>query len=201
MHSYRIPFAHFDWMLAWDSSTNICDMSNAAMSIIFYVYIWYICATVHNFQWCKLFSLFNRELQTETDKKRRIANKLKENDKELTQARTEIYKLKAELKTLLESKEHLEQDVKHHEEEVRSLQKKIKKLEEAIVSPTASKNSALRRLIAESPAPADFKRPRLSNPDANESNYTSEKVILCIRFRFSVCNLETFNLILFRDIF
>ena len=65
---------------------------------------------------------------------------------------------------------HLESDIRHLEQEKKSLSCKIKDLEKAILSPGSDnlRDKALRRLIAESPAPEFLKRMREDDECENE---------------------------------
>lgn len=65
---------------------------------------------------------------------------------------------------------HLEGDISHLEQEKKSLSAKIRDLEKAILSPGAdtTRDKALRRLIAESPAPEHLKRMRDEDESLDE---------------------------------
>ena len=66
----------------------------------------------------------------------------------------------------------LEEDFQHTEQEKKSLQKKVRHLEKAISSPNGNNphDSALKRLILESPLPEAIKRPRLTDPSEADTS-------------------------------
>nr|CAD7464204.1 unnamed protein product [Timema tahoe] len=97
-------------------------------------------------------SVLKRELQAVSDKRKRLREELKVAQSERSHLRNELAGHAAAVK-------RLEEDLDHSEAEKRSLRKKVTELEQAVLSPTASSQSALRRLVAESPAP-----PRLTDP-------------------------------------
>lgn len=73
---------------------------------------------------------------------------------------------------LTKSKEHLkmaEEDIRRLEDENASYKKKLTAMEKAFASPSP-RSSAIGRLIRESPAPMDIKRPRLSSPADDSEN-------------------------------
>nr|CAD7427843.1 unnamed protein product [Timema monikensis] len=109
-------------------------------------------------------SVLKRELQAVSDKRRRLRE-------ELRVAQSERIHLRNELAGHATALKRLEEDLDHSEAEKRSLRKKVTELEQAILSPTASGQSALRRLVAESPAP-----PRLTDP-RDDQNADTPRVL------------------------
>ncbi|XP_020605503.1 E3 ubiquitin-protein ligase TRAIP-like [Orbicella faveolata] len=80
---------------------------------------------------------------------------------------------------LTKTKEHLkmaEEDIRRLEDENASYKKKLTAMEKAFASPSP-RSSAIGRLIRESPAPVDIKRPRLSSP-ADDSAEDSENIVI-----------------------
>nr|CAD7264151.1 unnamed protein product [Timema shepardi] len=107
-------------------------------------------------------SVLKRELQAVSDKRKWLREELKAAQSERSRLRNELAGHAAAVK-------RLEEDLDHSEAEKRSLRKKVTELEQAVLSPTASSQSALRRLVAESPAP-----PRLTDPRDDQNANTAK---------------------------
>lgn len=103
-----------------------------------------------------------------TDRRKDLRDSLRGLEIDLRKANNEKDQLSSQVSALTLANKQLEEDLKHLENTKKSLQKKIEKLEEAIMSPTEGnpRDKALRRLIAESPAPEGLKKPRLTNPSS-----------------------------------
>lgn len=89
--------------------------------------------------------------------------------KENNRIKMELTHIEMELK---KSKDHLkmaEEDIRRLEQENSSYKKKLTAMERAFASPSP-RSSAIGRLIRESPAPMDIKRPRLSCPEEDSEN-------------------------------
>ncbi|KAK3916232.1 E3 ubiquitin-protein ligase TRAIP [Frankliniella fusca] len=98
---------------------------------------------------------------------------------EMRKLNQEVRELKMKLEMANTAKEHLESDVQHLEQEKKSLNEKIQALERAVLSPSADniRDNALRRLIAESPAPEYLKRMREEDENAEDvSNLTPVQI-------------------------
>ncbi|XP_067004019.2 E3 ubiquitin-protein ligase TRAIP [Anabrus simplex] len=110
--------------------------------------------------------VLRKEMKSATEEKRNLLKRVREVEHKLAVSSMEYKKLQNELDSQINAKLQLEKDLEHLEHERKRLLKKIKGLEEAMMSPSTSHpaESALRRLIAESPAPVDIQRPKLSDP-------------------------------------
>lgn len=125
-------------------------------------------------------SILKKELAKCDGDKRRYrdeANSLKNRIKEV---RTALKSSDMERSTLQIGNTQLLEDRESLEREVTSLKKKIEALQSAIISPSGDlKNSAIHRLIAESPAPMDLKhlkRAKQSSSDEDPMFATPEVV-------------------------
>lgn len=107
-----------------------------------------------------------REIQAASEKKRDFRDRLKIYHRDLSAAILEKNRLNEDLKLNSKLNKQLEDDLQHLEHEKKSLQKKIHDLEKAISSPSGKnpRDSALQRLILESPIPEAVKIPRLTDP-------------------------------------
>jgi septal ring factor EnvC (AmiA/AmiB activator) len=112
------------------------------------------------------FLIIFREMQAASDKKRDLRDRLRICQRDLCAANLQKEKLNEELYLKSNLNKQLEDDMQHLEHEKRRLQKKVHDLENAISSPSGKnpRDSALRRLILESPIPEAIKVPRLTNP-------------------------------------
>lgn len=129
------------------------------------------------------FLIIFREMQAASDKKRDLRDRLRICQRDLSTASLQKEKLNEELNLKSKLNKQLEDDMQHLEHEKRSLQKKVRDLEKAISSPSGKnpRDSALRRLILESPIPEAVKVPRLTDPaeaDTSTSTLVRRKVIL-----------------------
>ncbi|XP_068086083.1 E3 ubiquitin-protein ligase TRAIP [Anabrus simplex] len=107
-----------------------------------------------------------REMKSMTEEKGNILNGVIELGM-LAMFFLEYQTSQSKLDFQINAKRQLEKDLEHLEHERKRPLKKIKLLEEAMISPSTSHpaESAPRRLIAESPAPVDIQRPKLSDPE------------------------------------
>jgi len=121
--------------------------------------------------------LFFREVHAASDKKRDLRERLRMCQRDLSAANLEKEKLNEEVSLKSKLNKQLEDDLQHLEHEKRSLQKKVSDLEKAISSPSGSnpRDSALQRLLLESPIPEAVRRPKLTDPAADNS-FTSTAV-------------------------
>ncbi|KAK7072443.1 hypothetical protein SK128_027439 [Halocaridina rubra] len=122
-------------------------------------------------------SFLKREMSKAVDDKKRIRNlnlTLKSDMKDLQSSYNTVSE---KLDTYEQVNKQLQDDILSLELDNQSLRKKIGRLEEAIASPSGNvKNSALHRLIAESPAPEKLKRPLSSHSDEDDIIATPEIV-------------------------
>lgn len=125
-------------------------------------------------------SILKKELAKCDGDKRRYrdeANSIKNRIKEI---RTALKSSEMERNTLQISNKQLTEDRESLEREVTSLKKKMEALQSAIISPSGDlKNSAIHRLIAESPAPMELKhlkRVKQSSSDEDPMFATPEVV-------------------------
>jgi predicted nuclease with TOPRIM domain len=117
----------------------------------------------------------SREIQAASEKKRDLRDRLRTCQRDLSAANLEKEKLNEEVNLKTKLNKQLEDDFQHLEHEKKSLQKKVHDLEKAISSPSGKNpsDSALRRLILESPIPEAVKIPRLTDPaEADKSAAT-----------------------------
>ncbi|XP_069681479.1 E3 ubiquitin-protein ligase TRAIP-like [Periplaneta americana] len=116
-------------------------------------------------------SVLKREMQVSSEKKRDMRERLRTCQRDLSIANLERDKLTEELNVKTKQNKQYEDDMKHMEQEMRGLQKKVRDLEKAISSPSGKnpRDSALRRLILESPLPEAAKRPKLTDPNAADT--------------------------------
>ncbi|XP_027234444.2 E3 ubiquitin-protein ligase TRAIP [Penaeus vannamei] len=122
-------------------------------------------------------SILKKEMNKTVDDKRRFRDEATSLRNKLREVKHSYNIASNELTTVQQTNKNLQDDVMSLEKENKSLMKKMEALQQAIVSPSGDvKNSALHRLIAESPAPADLKRPRLSSPDEEDLMITPEVV-------------------------
>ncbi|XP_074627248.1 E3 ubiquitin-protein ligase TRAIP-like isoform X1 [Acropora palmata] len=92
--------------------------------------------------------------------------------KENIRIKTQLNQVEMELQKSKDNLKMAEEDIQRLEEESSSYKKRLTAMERAFASPSP-RSSAIGRLIRESPAPADIKRPRLSCPSEK-----SESVIV-----------------------
>ena len=118
-----------------------------------------------------------REVHAASDKKRDLRERLRLCQRDLSAANLEKEKLNEEVNLKSKLNKQLEDDLQHLEHEKRSLQKKVSHLEKAISSPSGSnpRDSALQRLLLESPIPEVVRRPKLTDP-AEDNSFTSTVV-------------------------
>ncbi|XP_033610383.1 E3 ubiquitin-protein ligase TRAIP isoform X3 [Cryptotermes secundus] len=117
-------------------------------------------------------SVLKREIQAASEKKRDFRDRLKIYHRDLSAAILEKNRLNEDLKLKSKLNKQLEDDLQHLEHEKKSLQKKIHDLEKAISSPSGKnpRDSALQRLILESPIPEAVKIPRLTDPAETDTS-------------------------------
>ncbi|XP_045581551.1 E3 ubiquitin-protein ligase TRAIP-like [Procambarus clarkii] len=116
-------------------------------------------------------SILKKELNKTVDDKKRLRDEASSLRSKAKEARQNYNAAVTELSVLQLANKNLQDDVKSLERENVSLKKKINALEQAISSPSGDvKNSAIHRLIAESPAPAEYKRPHSSSCDGDEDD-------------------------------
>lgn len=112
----------------------------------------------------KINSLTNsakRELNAKVELKQKAEEELRKCRRQLSALRIELQQAKKELKEKEEHATLAEEDIKRYLAENTKLQEKLKALSESISSPSGDpRNSALTRLLHESPAPLHF---RMSN--------------------------------------
>ncbi|KAJ1530652.1 hypothetical protein ONE63_005524 [Megalurothrips usitatus] len=124
-------------------------------------------------------ALFTASLKKAVEEGKEKREQLKEAhnaDKlELRKLRQEVKELKVALENAETARQHLESDIRHLEQEKKSLNAKMNQLEQAILSPSAdnTRDNALRRLIAESPAPEYLKRMREDDESAEEDSHST----------------------------
>ena len=118
-----------------------------------------------------------REVHAASDKKRDLRERLRMCQRDLSEVNLEKEKLNEEVSLKSKLNKQLEDDLQHMEHEKRSLQKKLSDLEKAISSPSGSnpRDSALQRLLLESPIPEAARRPKLTDP-AEDNSFTSTVV-------------------------
>ena len=118
-----------------------------------------------------------REVHAASDKKRDLRERLRTCQRDLSAANLEKEKLNEEVNLKSKLNKQLEDDLQHLENEKRSLQKKVCDLEKAISSPNGRnpRDSALQRLLLESPIPEAVRRPKLTDPAEGDS-FTSTMV-------------------------
>jgi predicted nuclease with TOPRIM domain len=123
-------------------------------------------------------------MQAASEKKRDLRDRLRIYQRDLSAASLEKERLNEDLNHKSNQNKQLEDDLQHLEHEKRSLQKKIRDLEKAIISPNGKnpRDSALQRLILESPIPEAVKIPRLTDPAEGE---TSTSTLVRERFTFN----------------
>lgn len=127
-------------------------------------------------------SNYFREMQAASDRKQALRDQLRTCQQDLSAANLQKEKLYEEVNLKSKLNKQLEDDMQHLEHEKRSLQKKIRDLEKAISSPSGKnpRDSALRRLILESPIPEAVKVPRMTDSaegDTSTSTLVSKKGI------------------------
>ena len=107
-------------------------------------------------------SSLKRALEEAKERREQMREAHNADKAELRKVKQCVQEFKQALENADAAKQHLEGDIRHLEQEKKSLSEKIKHLEKAILSPGADnvKDKALRRLIAESPAPEFLKRMR-----------------------------------------
>ncbi|KAJ9595477.1 hypothetical protein L9F63_013341, partial [Diploptera punctata] len=117
-------------------------------------------------------SVLKREVQSTSEKKKELREKLRRYQRELNTVNSEKQHFQKETNLKSELYKQLTEDFHHLEQENKSLQKKVHELEKAIVSPSGNnpRDNALRRLLAESPLPEVVKRPRLTNPSEQDTS-------------------------------
>jgi chromosome segregation ATPase len=121
------------------------------------------------------------EVHAASDKKRKLGEKLRMCQWRLCAANLEKKKLNEEISHKSKLNKQMEDDLQHLDHEKRSLQKKVSDLEKAISSPSGSnpRDSALQRLLLESPIPEAVRRPKLTDP-AEDDSFMSTVVRECI---------------------
>jgi chromosome segregation ATPase len=124
-----------------------------------------------------------REMQAASEKKRELRDRLRVYLRDLSAANLEKIRLNEDLNLKSKLNKQLEDDLQHLEHEKRSLQKKIRDLEKAISSPSGKnpRDSALQRLILESPIPEAVKIPKLTDPAETDTSTST-----LVRERFTV---------------
>lgn len=124
-----------------------------------------------------------REMQAASEKKRELRDRLRIYHRDLSAANLEKNRLNEDFNLKSKLNKQLEDDLQHLEHEKRSLQKKIHDLEKAISSPSGKnpRDSALQRLILESPIPEAVKIPRLTDPAETDISTST-----LVRERFTV---------------
>ncbi|KAK7864307.1 hypothetical protein R5R35_009561 [Gryllus longicercus] len=105
-------------------------------------------------------SVLKKEMQTTAAKKKELSTKLREAESKNFSLAGQVRRLEEKLKGQEEQNRNLLLEVNHLVEERASLKKKLDALQQAVISPTASHPcaSALKRVLAESPAPDYLKR-------------------------------------------
>jgi predicted nuclease with TOPRIM domain len=118
-----------------------------------------------------------REVHAASEKKRDLRERLRICQRDLSTANLEKERLNEEVNLKSKLNSQLEDDLQHLEHEKRSLQKKVCDLEKAISSPSGRnpRDSALQRLLKESPIPEAVRRPKLTDP-AEDDSFTSTVV-------------------------
>jgi hypothetical protein len=118
-----------------------------------------------------------REVHAASEKKRDLRERLRICQRDLSAANLEKEKLNEEVNLKSKLNKQLEDDLQHLEHEKKSLQKKVCDLEKAISSPSGRnpRDSALQRLLLESPIPEAVRRPKLTDPAEGDS-FTSTMV-------------------------
>lgn len=105
--------------------------------------------------------IYNRELNAKVALKQKAEEDLRKCRRLLSTFRVELQQVKKELKEKEEQSSLAEEDIRRYSSENAKLQEKLKVLSESISSPSGDpRNSALSRLLHESPAPANL---RMSN--------------------------------------
>lgn len=122
-------------------------------------------------------------MQAASEKKRELRDRLRVYLRDLSAANLEKIRLNEDLNLKSKLNKQLEDDLQHLEHEKRSLQKKIRDLEKAISSPSGKnpRDSALQRLILESPIPEAVKIPKLTDPAETDTSTST-----LVRERFTV---------------
>lgn len=141
-----------------------------------------------------LFTSSLKKALEETKERREQLKELHNADKcTMRKLNQEVKELRIKLEMATSTIEHLESDVRHLEQEKKSITGKLQALERAVLSPSADniRDNALRRIIAESPAPEYLKRLREEDENTEEdSNLTPVQVGPGRSFSFSQPDAE-----------
>ncbi|XP_042232532.1 E3 ubiquitin-protein ligase TRAIP-like [Homarus americanus] len=122
-------------------------------------------------------SILKKELNKTVDDKKRFRDEASSLRSKVKEARSMYNNAVTELNVLQQVNKNLQDDLMFVEKANTSLKKKVNTLEQAISSPSGdAMNSALHRLIAESPAPAELKRPHTTCSGSDDSFITPEVV-------------------------
>ncbi|KAK3879756.1 hypothetical protein Pcinc_015700 [Petrolisthes cinctipes] len=104
-------------------------------------------------------SILKKELNKTIDDKKKLRDEVSLMRRKVKESRQNYDTVAKKLSTVEQINTNLNDDIKALERENTSAKKKVIALQEAVISPSGDvKNSALHRLIAESPAPAQLKR-------------------------------------------
>ena len=111
-----------------------------------------------------IYRVINRELNAKSTLKQKADEDLRKCRRLLSTFRVELQQAKKELKEKEEQSALAEEDIKRYTAENSKLQEKLKTLTESISSPSGDpRNSALSRLLNESPAPTNLRMSNLIN--------------------------------------
>lgn len=126
-------------------------------------------------------SVLKKEMEMTTSKKKELSNKLHEAESKVFSLTVQLRRLKDEMVAQRKESDQQQEELRHMSEECASLQKKVRSMEEAMMSPTTSHPcaGALKRLLAESPAPDTLKKGCLDTPE--EEKKSSESPYLHIK--------------------
>ncbi|KAK8722693.1 hypothetical protein OTU49_012172 [Cherax quadricarinatus] len=125
-------------------------------------------------------SILKKELNKTIDDKKKFRDDVSLLRSKLKDVRQNYNAAVTELSVLQQANRNLQDDVQSLERDNASLKKKVSALEQAVASPSDNvKNSVIHRLIAESPAPADLKRPHTSDEPAIVVSEVVRKVARC----------------------
>lgn len=110
-----------------------------------------------------------KKLEEKRQKCKEATNTSEMIKKENNRIKIELTQLEMELKKSRDQIKMAEEDIQRLEQENSSYKKKLTAMERAFASPSP-RSSVIGRLIRESPAPVDIKRPRLSCPSEDSEN-------------------------------
>ncbi|EDO40849.1 predicted protein [Nematostella vectensis] len=113
--------------------------------------------------------ILKRELEKIKESRNRARDHKEMQEREISRLRNELSTKEVEIKRVTDQLCMAESDLTRVEKESASLKKKLSKLEQAFNSPSP-RSSAITRLMRESPAPMEFKRPRLTPPEKYDEN-------------------------------